>query len=125
MKKLLIKIEVSSILLFLIGIPSPTLDNCMHTCFEGTVNAMHPKPVILDNAFNNIATLEFMDGKRFRSEMTTTVNVYLNTRENVLTVPTRSLRRNRDGMAVTVIENDQSVSSRVETGWSSGGYTEI
>ncbi len=104
-----------------------TVDTYMDTDFEGTMTAIYPKAVIQDNVVNYVATIDIDDfrDKQLRPEMTTTVTIYLDTREDVLTIPTTALKREGGDMTVTVLENGQMKSRRVRTGWSSGGYTEI
>ncbi len=104
-----------------------TVDTYMDIDFEGTVTAIYPKAVIQDNVVNYIATIDIEDfrDKRLRPEMTTTVNIYLDSREDVLVVPTGALSREGGEMMVTVLKNGKKMSIKVQTGWSSGGYTEI
>ncbi|MDW7679260.1 MAG: efflux RND transporter periplasmic adaptor subunit [bacterium] len=104
-----------------------TVDTYLDTDFEGAVTAIYPKAVIQDNVVNYIATIDIDDfrDKQLRPEMTTTVTIYLETRKDVLVVPTTALRREQSGMVVTVLENGQIRPQSVQTGWSSGGYTEI
>jgi len=104
-----------------------TVDTYMDTDFEGTVTAIYPKAVIQDNVVNYIATIDIADfkDKRLRPEMTTTVNIYLDSREDVLVVPTGALSREGGDMMVTVLKSGKRMPVKVQTGWSSGGYTEI
>ncbi len=104
-----------------------TVDTYMHTDFEGTVTAIYPKAEIQDNVVNYIATIAIGDfmGRQLRPEMTTTVTIYLDRHEDVLAVPTGALRREPDGMAVTLVEDGRTSTQRVETGLSGGGHTEI
>ncbi len=104
-----------------------TVDTYMDTDFEGKVTAIYPKAEIQDNVVNYITTIDinnFKD-KQLRPEMTTTVNIYLDRRENVLAVPTSALHREPDGMKIKLLEDGKVVTHPVKTGWSSGGYTEI
>lgn len=104
-----------------------TVDTYMDTEFEGTVTAIYPSGEIQDNVVTYIVTMEIDDfkDKQLRPEMTATVSIYLDSREDVLAVPTSALRREQSGMMVTVLENGQKQSKPVKTGWSNNGYTEI
>jgi len=104
-----------------------TVDTYMGTDFEGTVTAIYPKAEIQDNVVNYVATIAIGDlaGRELRPEMTTTVTIYLDRREDVPAVPTGALRREPDGMTVTLVEDGRTSTRRVETGLSGGGYTEI
>lgn len=104
-----------------------TVDTYMDTDFTGTVTAIYPKAEIQDNVVNYITTVDIHEfqGKQLRPDMTTTVTIYLDRRENVLAIPTTALRREQNSMVVTVLENGETHTQPVHTGWSSKGYTEI
>lgn len=104
-----------------------TVDTYMDTDFTGTVTAIYPKAEIQDNVVNYITTVDIQEfqGKQLRPDMTTTVTINLDTRENALTIPTTALRREQNGMVVTVLDNGQKRTQPVQTDWSSEGYTEI
>ncbi|MCK5145673.1 efflux RND transporter periplasmic adaptor subunit [bacterium] len=104
-----------------------TVDTYMDTDFEGTVTAIYPKAVIQDNVVNYIVTIKITDFKEkvLRPEMTTTLTIYLETREKVLTVPRMAVQRQNGVYMVAQIENGQPVQTPVKTGWSSNDYIEI
>jgi len=104
-----------------------TVDTYLDTDFEGAVTAIYPKAVIQDNVVNYIATIKITDFKEktLRPEMTATVTIYLDMREDVLTVPTSALRRQQNEITVTVIEDDKMITRSVKTGWSGNGFSEI
>ena len=104
-----------------------TVDTFRNTEFEGTVTAIYPKAVIQDNVVNYIVTVDITDFKEkvLRPEMTANVTIYLETRRDVLAVPTSALTRERGEYYVTVMEQENPVRQRVETGWRDDGYTEI
>ena len=104
-----------------------TVDTYRDTDFEGTVTAIYPQAEIQDNVVNYIATIDIDDfqGKTLRPEMTTTVTIYLDNRDDVLAVPTSALQREQGGMVVTIPGPKEPQKQLVQTGWSSGGYTEI
>jgi multidrug efflux pump subunit AcrA (membrane-fusion protein) len=64
-------------------------------------------------------------GKILRPEMTTNVTVYLETRKNVLSVPTNAITRERGERYVTVIEGEKKIQRKVKVGWKDNGFTEI
>jgi len=104
-----------------------TVDTYPDTDFEGKVTAIYPKAVIQDNVVNYIVTVEitgFKD-KILRPEMTASVTVFLETRKDVLAVPTSAITRERGERFVTVLENGNRVRRKVRVGWRDGGYTEI
>jgi macrolide-specific efflux system membrane fusion protein len=104
-----------------------TVDTYPDTDFKGTVTAIYPKAVIQDNVVNYIVTVEINDsqGKILRPEMTTNMTIYLETRKNVLAVPTSAIIRERGERYVTVIEGDKKTQRKVKAGWKDNGFTEI
>ncbi len=104
-----------------------TVDTYSDTDFRGTVTAIYPKAIIQDNVVNYIVTLLIDDfqNKILRPEMTTNVNIQLETRQNVLTVPTSAILRERGQRFVTVIDGERQTKRQVKIGWRDDGYTEI
>jgi macrolide-specific efflux system membrane fusion protein len=104
-----------------------TVDTYPDTDFKGTVTAIYPKAVIQDNVVNYIVTAEITDsqGKLLRPEMTTNVTISLETRKNVLAVPTNAITRERGDRYVTVIEGEKRIQRKVKAGWKDNGFTEI
>ncbi len=104
-----------------------TVDTYSDTDFAGTVTAIYPKAVIQDNVVNYIVTLSIDDlhDKTLRPEMTTSVTIQLETRQNVLAVPTSAILRERGERFVTVVSGGQQAKRPVKTGWRDDGYTEI
>ena len=104
-----------------------TVDTYPDTDFKGTVTAIYPKAVIQDNVVNYIVTVGINDsqGKILRPEMTTSMTIYLETRKNVLSVPTSAITRERAERYVTVIEDEKKIQRKVKTGWKDNGFTEI
>lgn len=104
-----------------------TVDTYSDTDFRGVVTAIYPKAVIQDNVVNYIVVVEisdFMD-KTLRPEMTATVTIRLETRNDVLAVPSRAISRDRGERFVTILENGAQVTRKVSVGWSDRTYTEI
>ncbi|MFW6206349.1 MAG: efflux RND transporter periplasmic adaptor subunit [Gemmatimonadota bacterium] len=104
-----------------------TVDTYRDIEFEGEVSAIYPQAEIQDNVVNYIAAIDIAEsrGETLRPEMTTTVLIELESRKDVLAVPTSALQRGRDGMAVTIPGEKGPTRQLVETGWSSDGHTEI
>lgn len=104
-----------------------TVDTYRDVEFEGKVTAIYPEAEIQNNVVNYIATINIAEfrGKTLRPEMTTTVTIYLDSRKDVLAVPTTALQRERSGMVVNIPGKDKIEKKPVETGWSSDGFTEI
>ncbi|MGD9928554.1 MAG: efflux RND transporter periplasmic adaptor subunit [Mangrovibacterium sp.] len=104
-----------------------TVDTYSDTDFKGKVTAIYPKAVIQDNVVNYIVVVEIEDfqGKILRPEMTTTVIIHLETRKDVLTVPSRAIARERGERFVTVIDGETQTKKKIKTGWYDNSYTEV
>ncbi len=104
-----------------------TVDTYPDTDFLGTVTAIYPKAVIQDNVVNYIVTVGITDveDKILRPEMTASVNILLETRKNVLSIPTSAITRERGERFVTVLEDGNLVRRKIKIGWKDDGYTEI
>ncbi|MCP5048431.1 MAG: HlyD family efflux transporter periplasmic adaptor subunit, partial [bacterium] len=122
-----------------------TVDTFPDTDFKGTVTAIYPKAEIQNNVVNYITIVKMIgtngnnnenidgninendNGKTLRPEMTTTVTILLNTRNNVLTVPTKAIRREGGRKYVYIVENKDTPPTRrwIKPGWKDKYYTEI
>ncbi len=104
-----------------------TVDTYTENDFEGQVTAIYPKAVIQDNVVNYIVVVEIGDfqHKILRPEMTATVTIQLETRKNVLTVPSRAIVREKGERFVTVIDGDARAKKKISTGWYDSNYTEV
>jgi multidrug efflux pump subunit AcrA (membrane-fusion protein) len=94
--------------------------------FKGKVMAIYPKAIIQDNVvyYITIISADNPEGS-LKPEMTATVNISLQKRENVLTVPNGAIRREGGKKVVFVLKNDQPIQREVKTGWKDSSYTEI
>jgi len=94
--------------------------------FKGKVMAIYPKAIIQDNVvyYITIISTENPEGL-LRPEMTATVNISLQKRENVLTVPNGAIRREGGKKVVFVLENNQFSKHEVKTGWKDPSFIEI
>ena len=104
-----------------------TVDTYTETDFNGKVTAIYPKAVIQDNVVNYIVVVKIDDflNKILRPEMTTTVTIQLETRKNVLTVPSLAIVREKGERFVTVIDGDARIRKKIKTGWYDNSYTEV
>jgi macrolide-specific efflux system membrane fusion protein len=104
-----------------------TVDTYTDTDFKGKVTAIYPKAVIQDNVVNYIVVVKIEDfqDKILRPEMTTTVTIYLETRKDVLTVPSKAIVREKGERFVTVIDGDARLNRKIKTGWYDNSYTEV
>lgn len=104
-----------------------TVDTYTDTDFKGKVMAIYPKAVIQDNVVNYIVVVEIEDfqDKILRPEMTTTVIIHLETRKDVLTVPSRAIARERGERFVLVIDGGARINKKIKTGWYDNSYTEV
>jgi RND family efflux transporter MFP subunit len=97
-----------------------TVDTYPDQEFEGWVTAVYPQAEIRDNVVNYVTVVTF-DAPRertLRPEMTTTVKIAIETRENVLAVPRRAIRREGGRAYVLTPEGEKrsvTVGSRDET----------
>jgi macrolide-specific efflux system membrane fusion protein len=104
-----------------------TVDTYPDTDFEGTVQSVYPDAVIDNTVVNYITIISIGDrqGKTLRPEMTANVTLFLETREDVLAVPRRALRR-EGGRYVVRVRQDGLVEEReVRVGWRDDRFTEI
>lgn len=104
-----------------------TVDTYTDTDFKGSVTAIYPKAVIQDNVVNYIVVVEIIDfkDKILRPEMTATVTIHLETRKNVIAIPSKAITRERGERFVTVMENGIAVSRKIKTGWYDSNFTEV
>ena len=94
--------------------------------FKGKVMAIYPKAIIQDNVVYYITIISADNPEGLlRPEMTATVNISLQKKENVLTVPNGAIRREGGKKVVFVLQNNQPVRREVKTGWKDSSYTEV
>jgi HlyD family secretion protein len=95
--------------------------------FDGRVTAVYPKAEIRDNVVNYVTVVRFEPprDRTLRPEMTTTVRIALDTRENALALPIRAVRR--DGAQAFVLSRRGEAIERrlVTTGSRDESYWEI
>ncbi len=103
-----------------------TVDTYPETEFFGTVIAVYPKAEIQNNVVNYITIIEIQkqEGKILRPEMTTSVNIYMQKHENVLTIPSKALIRKNGTYFVKTIKQDVVKEIEVKTGLRQNSYVE-
>lgn len=104
-----------------------TVDTYTGTEFQGTVTAIQPKAEIVDNVVNYVTLIEIgpTEGKILRPEMTTTVNIVLEGREDILTLPNGAVRRDAEGLFAFVPGLQGLERRAIRTGYRGGDYTEL
>lgn len=95
-----------------------TVDTYPETVFKGKVVSIYPKAEILDNVVNYDVIIEISDknGKILRPEMTTTVNILLDTLGNVFAIPEKAITTSMGETFVYILENDKPVKKSIVTG---------
>jgi len=103
-----------------------TVDSFPDEEFAGTVTAIYPKAIIEQNVvdYDVVVTIANPRGL-LRPDMTANVTINVATKENVLAVPNRAVRREEGAKVLYVIENSVPVRRQVKTGWKDSDYTEI
>jgi macrolide-specific efflux system membrane fusion protein len=104
-----------------------TVDTYMGTDFTGTVTAIQPAAEIVDNVVNYVTLIDIgpTNGKTLRPEMTTTVNIQLDGREDVLTIPNGAVRRDAEGVYAYVPDSDGVTRRAIRTGYRGNAFTEV
>jgi RND family efflux transporter MFP subunit len=104
-----------------------TVDTYPDTDFRGVVTAIQPKAEIVDNVVNYVTLIEIgpTDGKTLRPEMTTTVNIHLAGRQDVLALPNGAVRRDSEGVFAFVAGRSGPERRGIETGYRGSSYTEV
>lgn len=104
-----------------------SVDAYPDTDFQGTVLSVYPDAVIQNTVVNYITVISIGDqqGKTLRPEMTANVTLFLETREGVLAVPRRAVRRDRGRYVVYVLREGRREEREVRVGWRDDRYTEI
>jgi RND family efflux transporter MFP subunit len=104
-----------------------TVDTYSDTEFTAVVTAIEPKAVQQGNVVNYVVRLDFeaREGCVLRPEMTAHVRLFIDEREEALTIARNALRR-RDGRQYVVVERGgRWVEQEVKTGWRTEGTVEV
>jgi RND family efflux transporter MFP subunit len=104
-----------------------TVDTWPDESFEGSVTAVRPTAELRDNVVNyvTIIAIENRSDKLLRPEMTTTVNIVLDGRTDVPSVPNGALRRDSGGTFVLVATPSGPDRRTVEVGFRGSDFTEL
>ena len=94
---------------------------------EGEVVRIYPKAILRENVvfYNVVVMSQKSSSVVLRPEMTANVSILLGSRENVLVVPARSVKKSGGINYVYVIENGKPVRREVRIGWRQGRFLEI
>jgi multidrug efflux pump subunit AcrA (membrane-fusion protein) len=104
-----------------------TVDSFPGREFKGNVLGIYPKAVLQGNVVFYDVVVQIKDryDGLLRPEMTTSVTIFLDARQNVLTVPVRALKRERGKSVVYVLANSQPQAKEVRVGWKDSQWVEI
>jgi HlyD family secretion protein len=95
--------------------------------FPGKVTAIYPQAQIRDNVVDYVTVIRFHApaDRILRPEMTTTVRIALEQRQNVLALPIRAIRREGKRQFVTLQVADHAERRWITTGLRDDSYCEI
>jgi multidrug efflux pump subunit AcrA (membrane-fusion protein) len=104
-----------------------TVDAFPATEFEGKVSAIYPKAVIQDNVVNYDVVVDIKTPYHgmLRPEMTASVTVFLEKREDVLAVPAKAVRRERGRTIVYLPSKGRPERREIKVGWRDGQWIEV
>jgi macrolide-specific efflux system membrane fusion protein len=104
-----------------------TVDSFPSREFAGKVVAIYPKAVIQENVVNYDVVVEITDAYDgvLRPEMTASVTIFLEARENVLTVPVKAVKREKGKSVVYVLANGLPQPREVKVGWKDSQWIEV
>jgi HlyD family secretion protein len=104
-----------------------TVDSFPAREFEGKVVAIYPKAVIQENVVNYDVVVKIIDSYEgfLRPEMTASVTIFLETHNNVLTIPVKAIKRDQGKNVVYLISSDGIQLREVKIGWKNSQWIEI
>jgi len=103
-----------------------TVDSYPDEEFAGTVSAIYPKAIIDQNVVNYDVVITIANPRGLlRPDMTANVTIAVATREDVLAVPNKAIRREDGTKVVYVLQNGSPERRAVKTGWKDSDYTEV
>ncbi len=104
-----------------------SVDTYQGIVFKGEVVSIYPKAEIIDNVVDYIVIIKITDkkGKTLRPEMTTTVNILMNSLENVIAVPNKAITMENGESFVYVLENEKPVQKKILTGIKNKSQTQV
>jgi len=94
---------------------------------EGGVVGIFPKAILKENVVFYSVVVKSLTPPSvvLRPEMTANVSIFLQTRDDVLVVPAKSVKKSGGASFVYVIENGKPVRREVRIGWKQGRFLEI
>ncbi|MFO8007340.1 MAG: efflux RND transporter periplasmic adaptor subunit [Candidatus Brocadiia bacterium] len=104
-----------------------TVDAFPDRTFEGEVRAIYPDAVIRENVvyYDVVIDIEGDYAGLLRPKMTTNVTIFLESREDVLALPSKAVHRSR-GLNVVYLPGDGEIRRQeVKVGWRDDGWVEI
>ena len=104
-----------------------TVDTFPGREFAGRVSAIYPKAVIQDNVVNYDVVIDILDSHegQLRPEMTASVTIQLETKNDVLAIPARAVKRQRGKNVVYVAVDGQPEPREITVGWKDGSWIEV
>ncbi len=95
--------------------------------FPGTVVAIYPKAILLENVvyYDVVVDIQGNDDEVLRPDMTASVTIFLNKKTDVLAVPVKAVKREQGRNVVYVMEHGQPQPREVKIGWKDGTWIEI
>jgi multidrug efflux pump subunit AcrA (membrane-fusion protein) len=104
-----------------------TVDSFSDREFKATVQAIYPKAAIIDNVvyYDVVHRIDEPLTGELRPEMTTNVQISLDARKNVLTVPLHAVSRDQGKSVVYLLRGDQPARQVVKVGWKDPEWIEI
>ena len=104
-----------------------TVDTYPATDFGGVVTAIRPAAEIQNNVVNYVTVLQIGDSGDhiLRPEMTATVNIQLEGRDDALAVPNAAVKRDDGGTHVFLLAGEGSKRRGIRTGYRGRIHTEV
>ena len=104
-----------------------TVDTWPDHTFEGRVTAIRPTAEIRDNVVNYVTLIEFRNRSErlLRPEMTATINLTVEAKRDVVSLPNGALRRDSGGSYALVVRGTQLERRAVRVGFRGSEFTEV
>ena len=95
--------------------------------FEGKVTAIYPKAVLQENVvyYDVVVGIVTDYGGLLRPEMTASVTIFLEKREQVLAVPASAVKRERGRNIIYILSETGPESREIKVGWKDGQWIEV
>jgi RND family efflux transporter MFP subunit len=104
-----------------------TVDAFPEIDFEGRVATIYPKAFIEENVVTYDVVLDILTPyvDHLRPDMTASVTIFLETRKDVLAVPSEAILREKGKSLVRVLRGEKMVPQEVRVGWRDSGWIEV